>query len=213
MLLRCIIAVLFLAGLFRPEQLAAQAGDSTPVIKKAILPIDTARLKHNPRKATIRSAIIPGWGQAYNQKYWKIPIVYAAIGIPAYTFFYNKKWYNRTREAARMLSSDPLDTANYRQRVDQKLWVFFSTPNSVPSLLNYRNQYRRDMDYSVLIVLLMWGLNVVDATVDAHLKEFDINENLSFHVKPTLFQGSSTAGVSFVFSLGKTHPKTIPSFR
>lgn len=202
-----IIAVLFLAGLCSPVQSTAQGTDSTPVIKKAVLPIDTARIRHNPRKATIRSAIIPGWGQAYNQKYWKVPIVYAAIGIPAYTFFYNKKWYNRTREAARMLSADPPDTNNYRQRVNEKLWVFFDNPNSLPSLLNYRNQYRRDMDYSVLIVLLMWGLNVVDATVDAHLKEFDINENLSLRVKPTLMQGSNTAGVSFVFSLGKNHSK------
>lgn len=207
-----IIGVFFLSGLLRPLQSCAQGGDSTPVVKTALLPNDTARLKHNPRKATIRSAIIPGWGQAYNKKYWKVPIVYAAIGIPAYTFFYNKKWYNRTREAARMLSSDPLDTANYRQRVNEKLWVFFDNPNSVPSLLNFRNQYRRDMDYSVLIVLLMWGLNVVDATVDAHLKEFDINENLSLKIKPTLLQGSNTAGVSFVFSLGKNHSKTITSY-
>ena len=70
--------------------------------------VDTAVLKkHSPRKATIRSAIIPGWGQAYNGKWWKIPIVYTAIGIPAGLFFNNKTWYERTQYALAVESSDP----------------------------------------------------------------------------------------------------------
>lgn len=169
------------------------------------------KARFNPRKATIRSAIIPGWGQAYNKKYWKIPLVYGAIGVPTYTFFYNKKWYNETRKAAKMLASDPPDTANYRNRIDEKLWAFFSTPNGLNSLLNYRNQFRRDMDYSILFIILTWGLNVVDATVDAHLKGFDISDNLSLQIKPTILQGSSTAGMSFVFTLGGKSSKTITS--
>ncbi|MFM9908023.1 MAG: DUF5683 domain-containing protein [Chitinophagaceae bacterium] len=169
---------------------------------------------HSPRKATIRSAIIPGWGQAYNKKYWKIPIVYAAIGVPVGTFLYNKKWYNKTRDAARMLGSDPIDTANYRQRVDVKLHIFFTNPErSLPSLLNYRNEFRRSMDYSILFILLTWGLNVVDATVDGHLKEFDVSDDLSFHIKPTILSGSTAVGLSLVFSIGRNSPKTITSLR
>jgi hypothetical protein len=114
----------------------------------------------------------------YNKKYWKVPLVYAAIGIPAYTFFYNKQWYEKTRDAAKLLAIG--DTANFRNRVDPKLYVFFTTSNSVSSLLNYRNQFRRDMDYSVLFFLVAWGLNVVDATVDAHLKGFDVSDDLAF---------------------------------
>lgn len=157
---------------------------------------------HDPRKATIRSAILPGWGQAYNGKYWKIPIVYAAIGIPAYTFAYNKTWYDRTREAAKMLSASPPDTANFKTRVNEQLWVFFTNPGSIRSLLNYRNEFRRDMDYSVLITLLMWGLNVVDATVDGHLKEFDVGETISFRLHPTVIPGTNAAGIRIVFPLG-----------
>lgn len=164
---------------------------------------DSLKSKHVPRKATIRSAIIPGWGQAYNKKYWKIPIVYTAIGIPVGTFIYNRTWYNRTREAARMLSATPIDTANYRNRVNEKLWVFFSQPGSTASLLNYRNEFRRNMDYSVLFVLLAWGLNVVDATVDGHLREFDVSDDLSFHVKPSILSGNTAVGVSVVFTIGK----------
>ncbi len=178
---------------------------------KQIVNKNDSTAKYSPRKAIIRSAIIPGWGQAYNKKYWKIPIVYGAIGVPTYTFFYNKKWYNETRKAAKMLASDPPDTANYRNRIDEKLWAFFSSPNGLNSLLNYRNQFRRDMDYSILFIILTWGLNVVDATVDAHLKGFDISDNLSLQIRPTILQGSSTAGMSFVFTLGGKSSKTITS--
>ena len=135
----------------------------------------------SPRKAAIRSAILPGWGQVYNKKYWKVPLVYAAIGIPAYTFFYNKKWYEKTRDAAKILSAG--DTL-WRTKVDPKLFIFFTSQDALSSLLNYRNQFRRDMDYSVLFFLLAWGLNVVDATVDAHLKGFDVSDDLSIKIKP-----------------------------
>ena len=177
---------------------------STPLISK-----DTSvKEKHSPRKAAIRSAIIPGWGQVYNKKYWKVPIVYAAIGIPVGTFIYNKNWYTRTRDAARMIASN--DTANYKGRVDPQLWVFFSTQNALGSLLNYRNEFRRNMDYSILITLLFWGLNVVDATVDAHLRDFDVSDDLSLRVRPTLMNYSMTPGISFVFTIGKHSSSNTP---
>jgi hypothetical protein len=191
--------------------LQARAQDS--LIVRDTIPIDTAvtiitdtleqvtrdtmpREKHSPRKAAIRSAIVPGLGQIYNKKYWKVPIVYAAIGIPIGTFVYNKQWYDRTRRAAAMIATN--DTANYQSRVNPQLHVFFTTPNSLGSLLNYRNEFRRNMDYSILITLLFWGLNVVDATVDAHLKEFDVSDDLSLKIRPALIAGTTTPGISFV---------------
>ncbi len=203
--------MVFVAGAQTKDTLVMDTGT---VIKKnrPALPDTLLKEKHSPRKATIRSAIIPGWGQAYNKKYWKIPIVYAAIGIPVGTFLYNKRWYNRTRDAARMISADPIDTANYRQRVNEKLYIFFTDPTgSLPSLLNYRNEFRRNMDYSILFVLLTWGLNVIDATVDGHLKEFDVSDNLSMQIRPTILSGNTTAGISFVFTIGRNSPKTITS--
>ena len=172
---------------------------------------DSLKSTHSPRKATIRSLIIPGWGQAYNKKYWKIPIVYTAIGIPIGTFIYNKKWYKETSKAAEMLGSTPPDTINYKNRVDEKLYYFFQTPGSLPSLLNYRNEFRKNMDYSILFVLVFWGLNVVDATVDGHLKDFDVSDNLSMHVKPIILSGSTTAGLSVVFTIGSKPAKNMNS--
>lgn len=173
----------------------------------------SAAKKFSPRKAAILSAILPGAGQVYNRKYWKVPIVYAAIGIPVYLFFDNKKWYEKTRDAAKMLAN--ADTANYRSRVDPKLYIFFSEggTNALNSLLNYRNEFRKNMDYSIVFTLLFWGLNVIDATVDAHLKGFNISDDLSLKVRPTLLSGNSIAGVSLVLSIGKNHSKTLPSLR
>lgn len=173
-------------------------------VGKEVMKIDTlAKKKFIPRQATIRSAIIPGWGQVYNKKYWKLPLVYAAVGIPVYSFMYNRGWYIKTRDAAKMIAT--ADTMNWRNRVDPKLYVFFPTQGTLGSLLNFRNEYRRDMDYSILFVLLAWGLNIVDATVDAHLKGFDISDDLSLKIKPTILSGTSTAGISFVLTIGKNN--------
>ena len=201
---RCTIVLQFLIVVGFAQTTDSLRIDTAAIVqKKMILTDSTGKPKHNPRKATIRSAIVPGWGQAYNKKYWKIPIVYAVIGVPVGTFLYNKKWYNRTKEVARMLGADPIDTANYRNRVDEKLHIFFKDPNaSLPSLLNYRNEFRKNMDYSILFVLVTWGLNVIDATVDGHLKDFDVSDNLSMHIKPTLFSGSTAVGLSVVFTIG-----------
>lgn len=162
-----------------------------------------AKAKHSPRKAAIRSAIIPGWGQIYNKKYWKVPIVYAAVGIPAGLFVYNKNWYDRTRYALAVVANNSYNNADSMARVHTRLRPLVEL-KAEGSLLNYRNEFRKNMDYSILFGLLFWGLNVVDATVDAHLKDFDISDDLSLKIKPTILTGSNVAGLSLVFTIGKS---------
>jgi hypothetical protein len=163
------------------------AGPDTVVKKKVF----------SPRQATIRSAIIPGWGQVYNKKYWKVPLVYGAIGFPMYLFFDNKKWYNKTKYALTIVANNRQGNADSMARVDPKLQAFVLAGEQ-GSLLNYRNEFRRDMDYSILFTLLMYGLNIVDATVDAHLKGFDVGEDLTFKIKPSLLGTTMGPGVSLV---------------
>lgn len=159
---------------------------------------DTVAKKiYSPRVAAIRSAILPGLGQAYNRKYWKMPIVYGALGATAYIFNFNLKEYKRVGFAYRVLVNN--DTTNYKN-VDDDLKPFVDA-NASNSLRNYRNQKRRDIDYSVLVFILLWGLNVVDATVDAHLKGFDVSDDLSFRIKPGYNSFSNTTGVSFVLHI------------
>lgn len=146
--------------------------------------------RFDPQKATIRSAILPGWGQAYTRRYLMIPVVYAALGVPAGFYFYNDTWYKRTRFAYELKAE--ADTNRYRE-IHEDIRDL-----SPESLRFYRNEFRKNRDYSVLFFILAWGLNVVDATVFAHLKEFDVSDDLSLKIKPNLDLRSS--GVSLVLS-------------
>jgi hypothetical protein len=169
------------------------SGKDTVVFKKKV---------HLPRRATIRSLIIPGWGQVYNKKYWKVPIVYAAIGFPAYLFDYNRKWYNRTKYALSIVANNRYTGTTAEdslKRVHPDLKIFVDGHDQ-GSLINYRNEFRRDMDYAILFTILMWGLNVVDATVDAHLKGFDVGDELSIRIKPSMLQNSMGPGISLVIN-------------
>ena len=164
----------------------------------------------NPRKAALYSAVCPGLGQVYNKKYWKVPIVYIAIGIPIYQFFDNKRWYNRARYALTVVDMDHTsqEYADAVLGVHSKLLPLVETQKT-NSLLNFRNQERKNMDYSILFTLLFWGLNVVDATVDAHLKGFNVNDNLSMQVKPAILSNQAI-GVSIVFRFTDNRLKAIP---
>lgn len=150
--------------------------------------------KHDPRKATLRSAILPGWGQAYNKEYWKIPIVYGALAIPTVTYFYNNKWYKKTRDAYNIVVNN--DSALF-PTIDPKLQPLISNPTS---LQFYRNQFRKDRDYSTLWFIIVWGLNVADATVFAHLKHFDVSDDLSMDIRPEINPQFKTMGLGIVLN-------------
>lgn len=158
--------------------------------------IDSIINQHSPRKAAIRSAILPGWGQAYNKKYWKIPIVYGALGVSTGFFVYNLQWYRRTRFAYTVVATN--DSANFGN-IHQKLQAFVQNGDET-TLRYYRNEFRKGIDYSALVFILLWGLNVVDATVDAHLKSFDVSPDLSLRFKPGYSEMAGTNGVSLVLT-------------
>jgi len=161
----------------------------------------TKKERSTASKAALRSAILPGLGQIYNKKYWKVPIVYGLIALPVSTFQYNSSWYNKTRFAYTVRATK--DTANYKNIAPEL------QPLSDASLRLYRNQFRKNMDFSVLGLLVMWGLNVVDATVDGHLRKFDISDELSMSLKPNYSNGTRQIGISaFLYFDGK---KNIPA--
>ena len=155
---------------------------------------------HSPRVAAIRSAIFPGLGQIYNRKYWKLPIVYGGIGVCGYIFFDNIKTYKEYRfaYAARIKAQPPNRDSTDYNTLDQ-LYKTLS-PNTIKA---GRDEFRRYVDYSALIFILLWGLNVVDAAVDAHLKAFDVSPDLSLHIKPGYSDMAKTNGVSLVLQIGR----------
>ena len=173
--------------------------DTTPLTKK-----DSSFLKSlrpdttfNPHKAVVRSAIIPGWGQLYNKQAWKLPLVYGALGTTAGIFFYNLSYYKKLRKAVDIRLGG--DTSAFTQ-IDPEFQYL-----STPAIQSYRNEFRQNIDYSVLFFLVFWGLNVVDATVSAHLKAFDVNDNLSLEIKPGYSPLGNTNGLSLVLNLDKKH--------
>ena len=163
--------------------------------------VDTTKQRTwDPKVAARRSAIIPGWGQAYNKKYWKIPIVYAGLGVSGYIFVNNIKIYKEYKFAysARIKAGPPdYDSTDYHQLDD--IYKVLS-PNSIRSA---RDEFRRYVDYSALVFLLLWGLNVIDAAVDAHLKNFDVSPDLSLQIRPGYSDMAQTSGVSLVLRIGK----------
>jgi hypothetical protein len=170
---------------------------------KNLLALDTTAFvkKHNPKLAAIRSAVIPGWGQAYNKKYWKIPIIYGALGTTAGVFFYNLQTYRLLRKAV-VLRSDTIPGND--SDIDPR-FINLSTE----AIRTYRNAFRQNVDYSVLFFLILWGLNVVDATVDAHLKAFDVTPNLSMKIVPGVNYLSNSAGLSVVFNFKDRKEKVL----
>jgi hypothetical protein len=134
----------------------------------------------SPVRALLFSACLPGLGQAYNAKYWKIPIIYSALGGAGYSIsFYNKlyKTYLTGLEELLKHEKDPtVPLTIFDEKTDKNL------------VIQYKETYRRNRDLSALAFLALYGLNIIDATVDAHLSNFDISDDLSINVRPDLFK-------------------------
>ena len=158
---------------------------------------DSTVKKYNPNVAVRRSLIIPGWGQATNKKYWKIPLVYGALGTTGYIFFFNIRQYKDAKNAYILATdSDPLNDDQIKQ-------PYFSVKDQPERIRTYRNEVRQNVDYSVLFFIAFWGLNVMDAAVDAHLKSFDVSDELSLGIKAGYSPLANTNGVSLVLHIGK----------
>ncbi len=180
---------------FAQKTLAASPADSTKKKNTNIFSKPDPAKAYNPRIATYRSAILPGWGQATNKKYWKMPIVYAALGATGYIFFYNVKQYNQAKNAyLNAIDQNPLNDSLIPQ-------PYYSVKDNPERIKTFRNQVRQNVDYTVLFFIIFWGLNVVDATVDAHLKTFDVSDNLSVYIKPGYSQLANTNGISLVLKI------------
>ena len=151
-------------------------------------------LKHSPKKATNRSAILPGLGQAYNKQSWKIPLVYGVLSVPVATYIYNNDLYAKTKFAyeARIKEANG-DNSNVI-KIDPTLKNL-----SAGSLQSYRNVFRKNRDYSIMWFIIAWGINVVDASVSGHLKEFDVSNNLVIQLAPMKSDAYQQAGLSLQF--------------
>jgi len=137
---------------------------------------DTVELKsyatrYDPRKAIMYAAILPGLGQIYNKKYWKLPLVYGGFIGLGYGISGNQKLYTKYK-------TELFDILETGEPVSASGWT-------EAQLRNIVDKYRRDRDFMIILMAGMYLLQMVDAHVDAHLKEFDLNPNLHVRLEPT----------------------------
>ncbi|MFK7000267.1 DUF5683 domain-containing protein [Flavobacterium oreochromis] len=178
-----IVIVSFSLGLFptnAQDKIRLMANDT--ITKQKIDPL-------RPAKAAFYSALLPGAGQAYNKSYWKIPIVYAAIGTGAYAYFWNQKRYDSFRtEYIKRSAKDPDLNPEYARLTDDKL-------------IQGQQFYQRNRDLSLLITVALYALNIIDANVDAHLQQFNVNDGLTIRpeIQTNDFNAQQNIGLALNF--------------
>jgi hypothetical protein len=146
----------------------------------------------SPARAAFYSAVLPGLGQAYNKKYWKVPIVYAALGTGVYFIVDNQQRYDRYQTAYKLRISGRSDEFNGSGE----------NPNiSEDGLIRAQEIYKKNRDLAVFITLGLYALNIIEANVDAHLDDKAFNRNLSW--RPSLqinpVNNQTVAGLNLKF--------------
>ena len=168
------------------------------VIIDTLIPVRKEINPLAPAKAAFYSAVLPGLGQAYNKKYWKIPIVYGALGTGIYFYTTNNKEYNRYRDAYKSRLAGFTTDEFYFDANGEKL----ASPRvSTDGLRRGQKFYRRNKEVSLLVTLGLYALNIIDANVDAHLMQYNVDENLSLapHFKINDFDAKSNVGLTLNF--------------
>jgi hypothetical protein len=171
--------ILFLIGINSVALAQNDVNDSLNYQADKIHVDSTVSSVHSPHKATIYSMILPGLGQAYNKKYWKIPILYAGFGTLVYFIGVNNNEYKLYRDAYyHSLLDDGSPPVNE-----------YETLYASQTLLDYKNYYRRNRDFTYILTAFLYILNVVDAAVDAHLMTWNVDDDLSLNVQPAIIPG------------------------
>ena len=144
--------------------------------------------KYDPRKAARRSALIPGWGQIYNGTWWKVPMLYTGLGVAIHFVKFNdgrrKFWLNRASQELAKDNPNNNFLRIYRRRADQ---------------------WRKNRDLVLIAIVGIYAFQIVEATVDAHLKGFNVDENLALNIKPkigVIANGTPYLGLGITFSIG-----------
>ena len=137
----------------------------------------------SPKKASIYSAVIPGAGQIYTKKYWKVPIIYGGLVASAYFINDNNNQYKEYREAALL---------SYETGEDQLGYTY-------SELITLKDHYKRNREISYFSFVGVYILNIIDASVNAHLFHFDVSDDISLNIRP--YSTFSNTGVSFSLNL------------
>lgn len=162
---------------------------------------------HSPHTAIIRSIIIPGWGQVYNHRWWKVPLIYGGLGLLGYAEVYNAHYYNEFLAVSKYVEHGTMP------KLGDKYYLQYTEYVSAGSTALYdaTDGYRRDRDLCILGIIGAWGINVIDAYIDAKfMHSYSMDNNLSIKIKPGLINqpvfaqnisGSYIPGIKVTFML------------
>ena len=158
--------------------------DSTKQVK---LPRDWSTWKPNPQRALWLALVLPGAGQIYNRKYWKLPIFYGGFMGCIYALTWNNMMYKDYSQAyLDLMDTDP-STNSYNKFLHLGVEITEANENRFKQIFkNRKDKYRRWRDMSIFVMIGVYALSVIDAYVDAELSEFDISKDLSLEVRPTV---------------------------
>lgn len=172
---------------------------------KYVRSLNINELHHSPHTATMYAAILPGLGQIYNHKYWKLPFLYGGVAALCYAIHFNSKYYDLYHDAYRdFVIRDP-NNKSYEQiiartnltveQVETTYQAWFST-----ALKNKKDFYRRYRDLSYFGMVGLYIVQIIDACVDAHFYDFNVNDDLSYRFTPMITEeyGSPVVGASLV---------------
>ncbi|TKT90190.1 DUF5683 domain-containing protein [Dyadobacter frigoris] len=198
--------------------------DSTAFIQgdsvKPQIAVEKKKFIPNPGRATKLAALIPGSGQIYNRDYWKVPLVYAAFAGGTWTALYwNVRYHDFLKGYKTFYDLDPSST-NYGKiktglTADSRLPIFYrggvlngkqvdSLRLTIDQVKREKNTYRRYKETAIVFTVALYALSIIEANVAAHLKTFDLSEDISMKVSPKIQQPNMTLptpGVSLVFNL------------
>lgn len=172
--------------------LSTWAQEDTLTVKSGTVPLEepVEQVEYNPlapATAAFYSAILPGLGQAYNGKYWKIPLVYAGLGIGVYFVIDNDQQYNRYRDA-------------YKRRLAGYGDDEFQGLLTNDGLIEAQKHFQRQKEISIFVTIAIYVLNIIDANVDAHLQQFNVSKDLT--LKPKMNVDPLTGNQNYGLSLG-----------
>ena len=157
----------------------------------------------NPQKALWLALVIPGGGQIYNRKYWKLPIVYGGFLGCIYAMRWNNMMYKDYAQAYIDLVDDDPTTASYNQFLHLGQQITSDNQDRYIEIFKKRrDKYRRWRDLSFFVMIGVYALSVIDAYVDAELSEFDISKDLSMKVRPTVIGNGSSTNPLYATSVG-----------
>ena len=193
---RRIILLLFISFVIN---LKSQDIDSVQKESKK-LEIKKSNTFNNPKKAGLLSLVIPGAGQIYNKRYVKAPIVWAVLGSFGYFYIQNNSEYQKARTSFVSL----IDTISSNN-------IPYNGSTNLAEVTAFKNNYRSNRDLFLILGVVFYGLQIVDAVVDAHLMEFNVNDNLSLLIQPAVIPSQQTltlgGGMQMQWNLAKNKKK------